>query len=296
MRGLSWLLSTGALICISYSASGADLGPIRPYAPMTAAPIAMPPNWTGWYLGGNLGYGWGRARSDAELPGFSVDTGTFAGIADVPGVSSRQSTSLDGFLGGAQLGYNWQLSPTWLLGFETDFQRAGQKGTTRDGGGFDSVILTPDTGIGMGDCPCPVTGNTSLRYETNLQWFGTVRGRLGVIYDRMMFYATGGYAYGRFAVNGRTSRSVSVSDDTATTVFSDSSANTFSKTEWQSGWTIGAGVEGKTWDPRWTWKAEYLYLDFGTLETRAGSAGGGNLTISSKITDHVGRVGLNYRF
>jgi outer membrane immunogenic protein len=296
MRGLRLLLSTSALICVSYSASAADLGPMRPYAPLTARPIAIAPTWTGWYLGGNLGYSWGSARSDVNFPGLSVDSGVPAGTIDTPGFASHKSTNLDGFLGGAQFGYNWQLSPAWLVGFETDFQRAGQKGTTRDSNDFASTVLLPDAGAGLGDCPCDVTGSSGLSYETEMRWFGTVRGRLGVIWDSMMFYGTGGLAYGRFDVNGRSSRSVEVTDDLSATVFTDSSTSSFSKSQWKAGWTIGAGVEGKAWDPRWTWKAEYLYLDFGTLETQVGAAGGGKTTISSKITDHVGRVGLNYRF
>ena len=104
MRGVTLLLSTGALVGFSCAASGADLGPMRPYAPLApAAYIAPPsPSWSGWYLGGNLGYAWGHARSDAHVPGFSVDSGAPAGVVDMPGFSSSESTSLSSFTGGVQ--------------------------------------------------------------------------------------------------------------------------------------------------------------------------------------------------
>lgn len=296
MRCLGFVLSASAFVCLSGAASGADLQPMRPYAAPAPAYISPAPNWTGWYLGGNFGYGWGGGDSKASVPGFSTDTGTFAGIVDTPGLSSKRANSIDGWFGGVQTGYNWQLAPSWLIGVETDFQRAGQKGALNKSDDFASSILTPDAGVGLGDCPCPVTGSSSLRYETNLQWFGTARGRVGFNTNSMMFYGTGGLAYGRFQVNGKSSASVSVADDNGINIFSDSASNTFSKTQWKAGWALGAGVEGVAWDPRWTWRVEYLYLDFGKLNTRADSAAGDSVNISTRFTDHLLRTGVNYRF
>lgn len=295
MRRLGLLLSASALMCVSDAAFSADIltqAPLR-YAPAQAVRV---PTWSGWYLGGNLGYGFGDATSKVRVPDYVVDSGAPAGVVTVPGFSTKDTSDLNGFVGGVQFGYNWQVAPAWLLGFETDFQRASQKASASNSHNSASVVALPDAGVGLGDCPCDVTGSTSGRYETDLHWFGTLRARTGFIWDRMLFYGTGGFAYGKFQVNGQNTANVTVTDDLGATTFTDSASTSFSKSQWKGGWTIGAGVEGMAWDPRWTWRAEYLYLDFGEFTTRAGAPGGGKTSISTNFTDHVGRLGLNYRF
>jgi len=296
MRRIALLVvSTSALAGFSHAAYGADLGTMRPYAPYApAAYISPAPSWTGWYLGGNIGYAWGHARSNANVPGFSVDTGAPAGVIDIPGFSSSETSTLNSLTGGFQSGFNWQVAPRWVLGVEADFQRAAQKASQGASDTFASTVLLPD--VGAGDCPCGVSGSSSLHYETELKWFGTLRGRAGYVANNLLFYGTGGLAYGQLQVNGRNSSNVTVTDDSAATVFTDTFASSFSKSQWKMGWTAGAGVEGMAWDPHWTWKAEYLYLDLGKAETSAGAAGGGTIKVSTKFTDHIARLGLNYRF
>src|ERR1700709_137694 len=98
------LLSTGVF--------AADLAPYTKAAPVYVAPVY---NWTGFYIGGNVGYSWGRSRDTATL---TDGTGTilFTDIA---------RNNMDGVVGGGQIGYNWQTS-SWLWGVETDFQGTGQ--------------------------------------------------------------------------------------------------------------------------------------------------------------------------
>jgi outer membrane immunogenic protein len=119
-----------------------------------------------------------------------------------------------------------------------------------------------------------------------IDWFGTVRGRIGVLATpRVLLYATGGLAYGE--VNS--SESIGI----VPSVFSTSSTNV--------GYTIGAGIEGAI-GGNWTAKLEYLYVDLGRVSgsfaTPTAALGGGTITsnYSSRVTDNVLRAGVNYKF
>jgi outer membrane immunogenic protein len=217
------------------------------------APLVNAFSWTGFYAGLNAGGSWGRTRSDFAISGFAST------------VSAFDSVSPDGGIGGAQLGYNWQLDPNWLIGVEADIQASGEKAS---GSRFDTVDFE----------------GVTTNYETKIEWFGTVRGRLGYSFDRrILLYATGGLAYGGMSIAGTSStifRGV-------TTPFANADVNT--------GWTVGGGVEAVAWNPRWTWKVEYLYLDFGTINT-AVSSGLTTTHATTRFTDNVVRAGLNFHF
>ena len=122
-------------------------------------------DWTGFYIGANLGGGWASADSD-----FSVAGVTFASATN----------NMTGLLGGGQIGYNWQTGPA-VFGVEADFQFTGQRGT----------LTAPP-------CPAATCGVALTASMTQkLPWFGTVRGRIGYAADSWLIYGTGGYAYGR---------------------------------------------------------------------------------------------------
>src|ERR1700687_4160923 len=105
------------------SVTAADL-PVYTKAP----PYVATYNWTGFYLGGNIGYGWGRSDTTASLndPG-----GVPPGIALA---AVNPIFNLDGVIGGGQVGYNWQTG-NWVFGIEADFQATGQSGNTSFGCG-----------------------------------------------------------------------------------------------------------------------------------------------------------------
>lgn len=165
------------LLVLATNVSAADL----PRGPVYKGPsfVEAKPNWSGFYIGGNVGGGWANASAD-----FST-TGPVFGTAD---------NHMTGFAGGAQLGYNWQTGPL-VLGAETDFQ----------GASIDGSLST--------NCPAALCGiPLSASYNQKMPWFGTVRGRIGYAQDSWLVYVTGGYAYGRL----ETTASATAGGSTAT--------------------------------------------------------------------------------
>src|ERR1700681_650888 len=97
-------------IAAMHSASAADLA-ARPY---TKAPaIVEVYNWTGFYIGGNAGYSWGRSNTDVSY--FNTATGT--PIVPPPGSVTSSSFNMNGGIAGGQAGYNWQTG-NYVLGAE----------------------------------------------------------------------------------------------------------------------------------------------------------------------------------
>ncbi len=163
-----YLLSSVAalgLVAAAGAASAADLpsrkGPV-------VAPIYAPIfTWTGFYVGVNAGYGFGQVDS------------TNLGVIG-------QYDDPDGFIGGGQIGYNYQMGQ-FVLGLEADFQGADLKSQT-------AVIAS------------------GVRGSNEMTYFGTVRGRVGYAFDRFLPYVTGGFAYGQVK-NKITTPIASFSDD-----------------------------------------------------------------------------------
>jgi outer membrane immunogenic protein len=238
-------------------ASAADL-PVKAPPP---APVYY--NWTGFYLGVNLGGSWGHQCADVFI------NGTDQGSACV---------HPDGVIGGGQIGYNWQFAPWFgwgngtVLGIEADFQGSDQRTDHNFG-----VLL-------------PAVVTTSGTFTDRLEWFGTVRGRVGIAYDRFLPYFTGGWAYGNRTFDGTVSTTVPA---VATASFSNS--NTL------SGWTVGGGFEWAFWR-NWTAKFEYLYIDFGNNGSNlngavfTGPAGNTVSFTTGHFTDNIARAGVNYKF
>lgn len=255
MRRLSLaLLAAVSTIALTQFASAADL-PVK--APVYKAPMMAPLyNWTGFYIGLNAGYSWGRQDNDL------VDAATGVTILS-------NSDNLNGFIGGGQIGYNWQVNQ-WVFGLEADFQGSGQKG--------DGSFFLPGSGF-IGNLIIP---STSIAYTNKLDWFGTVRGRIGYAMGatgNWLPYVTGGWAYGHGEISGTTTRGAVVTS--------------FSGSQDYSGWTVGGGVEWAFMN-QWSVKVEYLYIDFGDGPTVPVSAT--RDIVSGKMTDNILRAGLNYKF
>jgi outer membrane immunogenic protein len=248
------------------SALAADL-PARVY---TKAPVMVDPgyNWSGFYIGGNVGYSWGR----------SSDSSSYTNGAGATLFTTAGSSNLDGVVGGGQIGYNWQVQ-NWVWGFEADIQGTDEKGS-RD--------LTCPAGI----CIPAIVGALFVpggpipnALNQQIDWFGTVRARGGILVTpKVLLYATGGLAYGEVNTSEAFGGFASFSND-----------------DTRIGYTVGAGIEGVI-GGNWTAKLEYLYVDLGrtsgAFATTIPAVGGGTITsnYSSHITDNVLRVGVNYKF
>jgi outer membrane immunogenic protein len=260
---LTAILAAAFIAGAGQAAFAADM-PVKAPAYKAAAPVAF--NWSGFYVGGNVGYGWGKANSDVTLTvlGFPVP---------IPDTAKPKGT-----IGGAQIGYNWQLSPNWVLGVEADWQASGQKAS----------IALPDQPFGGIICLC--VGTLTSAYDAKIDWFGTVRGRVGYGWDRFLIFATGGLAYGEVKIAGTATESgVSIGGPFSSTA-------SFGGSKVNAGWTLGGGVEAALVDG-WSVKAEYLYLDLGSLDTAsAGPFGSETVTTHTRFTDNIVRVGVNYRF
>ena len=252
-------------------------------------PLKAPPapvySWTGLYVGGSVGYSLGRGRGDYDDPNLGA-SGT--GAVSYNSVSEK----LDGIIGGGQIGYNWQVNRTWLLGFEADIQGSGERG---NGSFVDPYSVGTDC-----DIYCSSVSGT---ITTAINWFGTVRGRVGVLTTpTMLLYVTGGLAYGRISASGRVTDAgcagppaclVGNITPAVSWAFANSATNV--------GWTLGGGVEGVVSNTaNWTWKAEYLFLNLGSVSGTGFETGSdfGSLPYSwsTRVTDNILRVGLNYHF
>ena len=234
------------------------------------APPAPPAySWTGWYAGVNIGGSFGQAR----------DTVSY-GAPAVPFPPASTNADLDGVIGGGQIGYNMQ-SNSWLFGLEADIQGSSERASAYRSGtvttGIIGALVTTSTGV--------------LNDQEKLPWFGTVRGRVGLLASpTWLFYVTGGLAYGEIKSTESLTVTTATPGGTATAALSSGSNTT------RAGWTIGGGVEGVI-SGNWTAKIEYLYMDFGTFNSASTGLGiFAPVNLSSHVTDNVVRVGLNYHF
>jgi outer membrane immunogenic protein len=212
------------------SALAADLPPPAPPPPRAPA-VYIPAAPVYNWAGFYLGIngGWGFGKSDWNLPNA------------VPALDTGSFNVTGGLVGGT-LGVNWQ-SDWFVAGLEGDF----------DGSWLDGTA---------GVCGVPAC-------ETKNQWLATVRGRAGYAADRVLFYLTGGVAFGDVVVN--------------------------TTTNWQSadktGWTAGGGVGGAFTD-HWTARVEYLYVDLqnSTFTPTAG------FPVGVKFNANLVRAGVDYKF
>jgi outer membrane immunogenic protein len=249
------------------------------------APVAVPVyDWTGFYVGGNVGGAWGSfdPRTVSAFSNDAWDVKTDFPAIDRVGIQSSKPT---GFTGGFEAGYNWQ-TRNFVFGVEGDIEALSLSR------GASSSALYPGYPYTF-----TVTSNTSTT------WLATVRGRIGYAVNNWLFFATGGPALtdlrGNFAFFDRYGNA-----DGGTNAHESAS---FSGTK--TGYTIGGGVEAGLWG-NWSVKGEYLYANFGTV-----SVSSNNLTafspallfphiaFPSQVFNHrfdlkanIARAALNYRF
>ncbi len=299
----SIFIAAGLSVAGGEFALAADLaaGPPQLYAP----PLPAVYSWTGFYVGGNVGYGWGDASTDFAANGNVSSTPGVFGVAFPSnfGFADSNTAQVNGVIGGGQFGFNYQLNPTWVLGIEADMD-SGQRGSVQSTDAFTTQICTSSLSPGVCSGTTPLNGTALTSNQATIDWFGTVRGRVGFLAtDQLLIYGTGGLAFGKVAELGNTNLSA--------VPFTPNSA-AFGASRTNVGFSVGAGMEGRfsyLLPPSLTWKVEYLYLDLGSLDTTTPfalapplvnpnglSPATGTIASHTQFSDNILRLGLNYKF
>ena len=263
------LLALAAFVLGTGTTLAADL-PVRPYAKAPA--IASVYNWTGFYVGGNAGWIWNKSGATIT-PGNGAAQTFFTPTIDVAPFLPLSSNA---FIGGGQAGYNWQVDPTWVVGVEADIQGTGLKTTAvRPGPDDPSRIMTA---------------------TEKLDWFGTLRGRIGVTpWDRGLLYVTGGLAYGHVNVSTALTRP-GFGGAAGNGCGGANNCQAGSATDTRFGWTVGAGFEW-AFHQNWSVKGEYLYYDLGSLSYRMTDPFfPAVFNASADFKGSIARAGINYRW
>jgi outer membrane immunogenic protein len=226
------LLSSVALLGLSVAASAADLP--RRAAPPVYAPVPVF-TWTGFYVGVNAGYAWGDNNNDGTV---FVPAGALAPGVPVAGTTVNtfglgvgNGGDDGGFTAGGTAGYNWQAGG-FVFGVEGDINWADINGGNNNGFGFGNTVTFVPPGGAAGTYTFVGSGRGGF------DWFGTLRARVGVAFDRTLVYATGGFA---FASGGDSNNNgLGFGLGCAGFAFGCGFNN---DDDWRSGWTIGGGVE-----------------------------------------------------
>ncbi|MDF2998479.1 MAG: porin [Xanthobacteraceae bacterium] len=227
---------------------------------VTKAPVVAPAfSWTGFYIGAHGGYGWGRTEwSDSYDP---LNPTTLQ--------EDDAAYDTDGWLAGGQIGFNYQIDQ-FVIGVEADASWADITGS----GKYHVDDLDPGTCIQSGDA-C----------RTEIEALGTITARLGVAFDRALFYVKGGAAWA--SVNHRSGWT----DLDPAFSYHDN----VDETRW--GWTIGGGAEYAFAD-NWSVKVEYNYIDLGDDTVTFGYDSEWINPYRASVDQHlhIVKAGINYRF
>lgn len=265
-----------AAILFAGGASAADLA--------VKAPAVTPPpvvTWTGFYGGFNAGGDWGRSNQSEDVTSVGSFFGAgcfppantcFVNVVDVRNAGA-QRLNTSGFVGGGQVGYNWQTGAL-VLGIETDIDFFRSRGS-------GSKAVAPVSGT---------FGTVTVTDNMSTDWLFTLRPRVGWAVNNWLFYGTGGLAVSNLK-----------SDWTfAETRFGNIAAGSVSGTK--AGWTVGAGVETKFWG-QWSLGLEYLFVHFDNISATTAVVlplGGGatpqNFFHSADLETNIVRAKLNYQF
>jgi outer membrane immunogenic protein len=273
------ILSFVLAYMVASTAVAADMTPFYPLARQES----LSNNWSGLYVGVNAGWidsshnAITNTATDAGPTGF----GYYLAIGAIPG---DVATEHNGFIGGGQIGYNWQFEPKWVWGLEADVDWAVN-------GSSDTMAVFPGSKTSV-----PL----STVYSTAMDTLGTVRPRVGYLSSQqLLWYATGGMAFANTKIG-----SAFYCDACKPRPFAP--ATIVQNGSISAGWTAGGGVEWKVTSAL-SIKAEYLYVDLGSQSDIITYAYGkcgtptnpapciSTLTSFFNERDNVIRIGLNYR-
>jgi outer membrane immunogenic protein len=256
MYGKFVLISVG-VIAMGGSAFAAEPAPVPPSVPVFT--------WSGVYLGGQIGYAWGN------------DNVTWSGTDNFLNLAGGSfGEGPQGVIGGAHVGWNIQPNNSWFVfGVEAS---------------IDGTSLSKSVGVPLADS-AGVTGSLTASANAGVQ--GSVRGRIGIAWDRVLLFGTGGVAI--------TSFNTSYTDSTGFFTGVPGTNATISVT--RAGYTFGGGIEYAVTD-NWSVQAEYRYSNFGHTNDYpfsnpsaiVGLPPGGFFFAQHYLKENQVQVGFSYRF
>ncbi|WP_424362178.1 outer membrane protein [Methylocystis parvus] len=291
-------LSTIAFLALAAApAFAADLPSQK--APLLPPP-PPPPMWTGFYVGLNAGGTWSGSSAvntvgypgacSAGVFGCPANSFAYAGLA-----TGATPAGTSAFIGGGQIGYNWQVYNQFVVGVEADIQ------------GVASSQANGSYAVSAVDSATGATYGSIVNTARSLDYLGTVRGRLGwLATPTLLIYGTGGLAYGGVNASTTIGQAVIAPPGLAGTILQSAGAGALSDT--RVGWAAGGGVEWMFW-PNWSAKVEYLYYDLGSVSYGLSPMvartvflppfdifGTSFATSSARFSGNIVRAGLNYHF
>jgi outer membrane immunogenic protein len=257
-------LGSVALVALGLGAQAALAAELR--VPPPAPPPVPVYTWTGCYVGASAGSSSGNSQH------FTTAGSILTGAVPTPvaGGNITDSFNLSGFIGGGQVGCNYQVG-AWVIGIEGD-----GSATNKEGQAFE-IPLVPFAG----------PGRANWISQTQERWLVTARGKLGwTWWDKSMIYVTGGGAWAKI--------------DASEFLIGQQIATGHQESNTRSGWTVGGGLEYAL-GYGWSVKGEFLYVKFDnyTTFTNGPFAVGGFSNVAPreiKLEDYIWRAGMNYKF
>lgn len=244
MKISSGVLALSALLATPVMAADLRM-PVKAPPPVAVAVY----NWTGFYVGAHVGGAWG------DKDWTFVDANQVLVVP--PSFPSFGSHSVSGIIAGGQVGYNWQApGSNWVLGIEAQVSWSNADG--------QHELFFQGTGVG---------------FRTDVEWLGTVAGRLGYAFGQVLVYGKGGFAFAH---------------DKFESFDPSNTANRVSSDDTRTGWMAGGGIE-LALGGNWSAKAEYNYMDLGKRDVTFVRPA---LTVRYDVDQqmHVAKFGINYRF
>lgn len=231
--------------------------PAHSQSRLNSQPVAAPDAWSGFYLGVNAGGAWSGRNLSIDYTEGGWDPGPDMGTANA-------SSAIGGFHGG----YNFRMTPSWLLGIEADWDWANLR---RSETGALTLGGTPFRG-------------SSMLMDDKLDWLASVRGRVGYTFNNVLLFGSGGAAFTKTSYTGFL---VPKGNPIPQSPYGFEKNNT--------GWVAGAGIEWLA-AANWTVRAEYLHYDFGgeTFTKFSNSSSQLYLQYGAQHIDSV-RVAFSYR-
>ena len=252
--------ATVALISMSGVAFAADLNGSDYTEDYYDGPFSF--NWSGVYFGVHGGYGWGEWDASPVFKDDKI-------ASQAPDKHPGRSVDLDGFFAGGQLGFNVQTG-RFVWGLEGDLSWSDIDGSESWQSEWEGKT-------------------TDYTLDTDINWLATLRGRAGLASGPALFYVTGGFAF----ADVDTSYSIVSGNNYWNKDWSGS------KSETKTGWTVGGGLELML-TQNWTMKAEYLYIDLGSIDVALADDACLHESkprgFDGDLDLHTFKVGFNYRF